>query len=166
MVNRAVFHFSSTDITLSCLVFQEVALCSTATVEELEEEEELEAVEIQSGPPSRHNSGHSRGRSGRGQEEVRPTFGLEISFFTFRLKQELSFENILTSLSNFLSQKSINESLSPQASDVSQTAPLVVRTSQSGIIPDTPSQNIIGLSDLIPDNKEIDPTFQVNLLII
>ena len=62
MVNRAVFHFSSTDITLSCLVFQEVALCSTATVEELEEEEELEAVEIQSGPPSRHNSGHSRGR--------------------------------------------------------------------------------------------------------
>ena len=48
-----------------------------------------------------------------------------------------------------------------QASEVSQTAPLVVRTSQSGIIPDT--QNIIGLSDLIPDSKEIDPTFQVNV---
>ena len=48
-----------------------------------------------------------------------------------------------------------------QASEISQTAPLVVRTSQSGIIPDT--QNIIGLSDLIPDSKEIDPTFQVNI---
>ena len=41
----------------------------------------------------------------------------------------------------------------------SPNAPLVVRTSQSGIIPDT--QNMIGLSDLIPDNKEIEPTFQV-----
>ena len=46
-----------------------------------------------------------------------------------------------------------------QGGDGSQSAPLVVRTSQSGIIPDT--QNMIGLSELIPDNKEIDPTFQV-----
>merc|ERR1719189_2476633 len=69
--------------------------------------------EPQSGPPSRHNSGHSRTRQARNQEE---------------------------------------------ASEASQTAPLVVRTSQSGIIPDT--QNMIGLSELIPDNKDIDPTFQ------
>ena len=37
----------------------------------------------------------------------------------------------------------------------------MVRTSQSGIIPDT--QNMIGLSELIPDNKDIDPTFQVSV---
>ena len=81
-------------------------------------------------------------------------------YFSFRLKPNLSFENIFKSFSNFLSQKSIKESLFRQASDVSQSAPLVVRTSQSGIIPDT--QNIIGLSELIPDSNEIDPTFQVN----
>merc|ERR1719219_3392388 len=37
-------------------VRQEAALCSTTVVEEEEEEVEVEAVEIQSSPPSRHNS--------------------------------------------------------------------------------------------------------------
>jgi len=43
--------------------------------------------------------------------------------------------------------------------DLSAVAPLVVRTSQSGIIPDTPGP-LPEISGLIPDNAEIDPTFQ------
>jgi len=53
-----------------------------------------------------------------------------------------------------------NSRKSDEVGEGGQPAPLVVRTSQSGIIPDT--QNMIGLSELIPDNKEIDPTFQVS----
>ena len=44
-------------------------------------------------------------------------------------------------------------------SDASAT-PLVVRTSQSGIIPDTPGP-LPEISGLIPDNEDIDPAFQV-----
>ena len=38
--------------------------------------------------------------------------------------------------------------------------PLVVRTSQSGIIPDTPGP-LPEISGLIPDNADIDPSFKV-----
>ena len=50
-------------------------------MDEVEEEEVelVEAVEIQSRPPSRHNSGHSRGRTGRHQEEVSQKY--KIFFF-------------------------------------------------------------------------------------
>merc|ERR1719323_1109732 len=43
--------------------------------------------------------------------------------------------------------------------DPSAAPPLVVRTSQSGIIPDTPGP-LPEISGLIPDNADIDPTFQ------
>ena len=44
--------------------------------------------------------------------------------------------------------------------DASASTPLVVRTSQSGIIPDTPGP-LPEISGLIPDNADIDPAFQV-----
>ena len=40
-----------------------------------------------------------------------------------------------------------------------QSKPIVVRTSQSGLIPDTPGP-LPEISGLIPDNSEIDPSFQ------
>ena len=47
-----------------------------------------------------------------------------------------------------------------QLGDVSAVTPLVVRTSQSGIIPDTPGP-LPEISGLIPDTEITDPTFKV-----
>ena len=93
-----------------------------------------------SGTASRHNSGHSihggrKKRSFRHSEDV----------------SRLRLQDIVLHPSYF------------KMGDLSAVAPLVVRTSQSGIIPDTPGP-LPEISGLIPDNAEIDPTFQVRSL--
>ena len=50
-----------------------------------------------------------------------------------------------------------------QLGDVAAVTPLVVRTSQSGIIPDTPGP-LPEISGLIPDTEITDPTFKVGTI--
>ena len=87
-----------------------------------------------SGPASRHSSGgrrQHRGQHRQGAEEVRPQWcDLQLT------------------------------PVSSQCGDAASVTPLVVRTSQSGIIPDTPGP-LPEISGLIPDNADIDPSFKV-----
>ena len=86
-----------------------------------------------SGPASRHSSGgrRHRGQYRQGAEEVR------LQWCDLQLTP-----------------------VSSQGGDAASVTPLVVRTSQSGIIPDTPGP-LPEISGLIPDNADIDPSFKV-----
>ena len=88
---------------------------------------------------SRHNSGHSSHSSKK--------------LKSYRNSEDVSMSQNQTMIDN----------LSYQLGDPSAATPLVVRTSQSGIIPDTPGP-LPEISGLIPDNADIDPAFQVTSL--